>query len=316
MKIQEIYDLAIEVGSAADPRGKAGIERILSDAKKGYESLSDDDKKFFDEEKLVNPYADTRILYGDPEAEISNIFAGIDMEVQELLLADRLKEKGIEIDLVVSHHPEGRALAALDQVMKMQADIWHEFGVPINIGDVLMDKRAKEVKRAVSPINHDRPVDCARLLGIPLMCVHTPADNLVSSYLQKYLEDSEPYLVEDVVKGLRDIPEYEEATKMNAGPTIVSGNGKRRAGKVLVMMTGGTGGPEGSVEKLAAAGVGTMVEMHIDEKLKKKADEFGLNVVIAGHIASDNIGVNLFLDQLEERGIEVITGSGLKRFKR
>ena len=316
MKFQEIYDLAIEAGSAADPRGKVGIARVLGDAKKSYEQLLDDDKKYFDKEKLVNPFADTRILYGDPEAEISNIFVGIDMEVQEILLADRLKEKGMEIDLVISHHPEGKALAALDQVMKMQADIWHEFGVPINIGDVLMDKRIKEVKRAISPINHNRPVDCARLLGIPLMCVHTPADNLVSSYLQNYLEDSEPYLVDDVVKALREIPEYEEAIRLNAGPFIVSGNGKRRAGKVLVMMTGGTGGPEGSVEKLAAAGVGTMVEMHMDEKLRKKADEFGLNVVIAGHIASDNIGVNIFLDMLEEKGIEVLTASGLKRFKR
>ena len=316
MKLQAIYDLAIEAGSAADPRGKAGIERALDEAKEGYERLSDDDKKFFDKEKLVNPYADTRILYGDPEAEISNIFIGIDMEVQEILLADRLKEKGMEIDLVISHHPEGKALAALDQVMKMQADIWHGFGVPINVADVLMDKRAKEVRRGISPINHDRPVDCARLLGIPFMCVHTPADNLVSSFLQDLFEEKEPYLVDDVVKTLREIPEYEAATRINAGPSIVSGSGRRRAGKILVMMTGGTGGPEASIEKLAAAGVGTMVEMHMDEKLRKKADEFGMNVVIAGHIDSDNVGVNLFLDKLEAKGIETLTASGLKRFKR
>ena len=56
--------------------------------------------------------------------------------------------------------------------------------------------------------------------------------------------------------------------------------------------------------------------MHLDEKLRKKADEFGLNVVIAGHIASDSIGINLFLDRLEKRGLTIKTCSGLIRVKR
>jgi hypothetical protein len=39
-------------------------------------------------------------------------------------------------------------------------------------------------------------------------------------------------------------------------------------------------------------------------------------VVIAGHIASDNIGLNLFLDQLVKGGVEVQTFSGLDRVSR
>ena len=42
----------------------------------------------------MNPYADTRILYGDPDTEVSSILVGIDLEVGEVLLADRLREKG------------------------------------------------------------------------------------------------------------------------------------------------------------------------------------------------------------------------------
>jgi hypothetical protein len=41
-----------------------------------------------------------------------------------------------------------------------------------------------------------------------------------------------------------------------------------------------------------------------------------MNVVIAGHIASDSLGMNLFLDELEKQGIEVITCGGLMRIKR
>lgn len=316
MRLKEIYEMAIDVGMSADPRGRKAVEDNLAKAKEAYEKLADDEKEFYDNERLRNPYADTRILNGDPETEVSKVLAGIDMESPELILADRLRERGEKIDLVMTHHPEGSALAALDQVMGMQADIWHNFGVPINVADIMIGRRAKEVQRGLSPINHNRPVDAARLLGIPLMCVHTPADNLVSRFLQNYLEEKAPYRVSDVVKALREVPEYKEATKINAGPFVSAGNANNRAGKVLVMMTGGTGGPEDSIEKLAAAGVGTMVEMHLNEKLRKKAEEHGLNVVIAGHIASDNIGFNLFLDDLEKQGVEAITCSGLVRVKR
>jgi len=39
-------------------------------------------------------------------------------------------------------------------------------------------------------------------------------------------------------------------------------------------------------------------------------------LIIAGHMVSDSIGANLFLDELEKRGIIVIPASGLIRVKR
>jgi hypothetical protein len=48
----------------------------------------------------------------------------------------------------------------------------------------------------------------------------------------------------------------------------------------------------------------------------KKANEFHMNVVIAGHISSDSLGMNLFLDELEKAGVEVITCGGLIRVNR
>ena len=63
------------------------------------------------------------------------------MEAQEILLADRLREKGRKIDLVLAHHPEGKALAALAEVMDVQADVWHNAGVPINVGEAVLEGR-------------------------------------------------------------------------------------------------------------------------------------------------------------------------------
>ena len=53
-----------------------------------------------------------------------------------------------------------------------------------------------------------------------------------------------------------------------------------------------------------------------DEEHFKEAKKHHLNVIIAGHIASDSLGANLFLDELEKRGVEIVTFSGLIRAKR
>lgn len=316
MKLREIYQLAVTKGLEADPRGREAVEKELVRNKKNLESLKEDEKSEFDLESLTNPYSDTRILYGSGDREVNTVLSGIDIEVGEILLADRLREKGKNIDLIISHHPEGKALAALSQVMHLQEDLLRDLGVPINVAEGIMAGRISEVERGLLPVNHNRAVDVARLLDIALMCVHTPADNLVTSFLTEYLANQEIETVGDVVKSLKKLPEYHHAVTVNAGPKIVVGSEKRRAGKIFVDMTGGTGGSEDAYEKLAQAGVGTIVTMHIGEKHRKEAEKNHINVVIAGHMASDSLGMNLFLDELAKLGIEIIVCSGLHRVER
>lgn len=317
MKLADIYKLAVSMGIEADPRSQAEVDKFLSRQKESYEKLSGEDKEIYDTERLTNPFADTRILHGDPETEVKTLIVGIDMEAQEVVLADRLREKGEQIDLVLAHHPEGKALAALADVMGVQADIWHQAGVPINIGEAVLEGRQSEVSRLMMPLNHLRSVQTAQLLDFPFMCVHTPTDNLVTGFLQDHFDNMDDTLtVGEVRDELKKVPEYRESARNNAGPTVVVGKESRRAGKILVDMTGGTGGPAESMEKLAAAGVGTLVGMHISEKNREEAEKNKINVVIAGHDSSDSIGVNLFLDELEKRGVKVIPCSGLIRVSR
>lgn len=316
MKLQEIYSLAVDAGMNADPRGRQAAEKDLQRAGKKYDKLEEKKKELFDQASLTNPYSDSRILYGSETAEITSIFAGIDIEIGEMLLADRLREKGEKIDLVLAHHPEGYALAGLHDVMHLQEGILAGLGVPINVAESMMAPRISEVKRGMMPLNHSRTVDAARLLDIPLICVHTPADNLVTEFLAKYFAQKQPDTLEDLVDLLLTIPEYKNAAQRKAGPTIVQGSEKRSVGKVFVDMTGGTGGSEDAFEKMAIAGVGTVVGMHISEKHRKNAEKYHINVVIAGHMASDSLGINLFLDKLQARGVKIIPGSGLDRVAR
>ena len=45
MTIQEIYDLAIEMGIKADPRGKDAVKKLLDKRKKHFKELSEKKKK-------------------------------------------------------------------------------------------------------------------------------------------------------------------------------------------------------------------------------------------------------------------------------
>jgi len=316
MKLKEIYDLAVAMGIEKDPRGKAEIKRLLDKAQEAYEKAPAKEKEFLDAEDLTNPFADTRILVGNPRKEIKTILAGIDMEIGEVLLADRLREKGTKVDLIISHHPEGKALAALSEVMALQADLWFQHGVPINVGEALIGRRMKEIQRGFLPQNHNRAIDVAAMLDIPFMCMHTVADNQVNSFLSELFDKRKPRAVSDVVDILREQPEYRAASLNKTGPVVIVGSPENRAGKVLVDMTGGTEGPVQVLEKLAQAGVGTIVCMHYSEKHREEAEKQNMNVVVAGHIVSDSLGLNLILDRLEGKGVKIIPVSGLVRVSR
>ncbi len=314
MTIKEIFNLAIQIGIEADFRSKEGVKKFLARKKKNYEKLDEKAKKDFDKESLENPYLDSRILHIADNKDVKKVLVGIDIEPAEILLA---KELG-EIDLVISHHPLGKGLAHLADVMALQSDVLGQYGVPINIAERLMNERISEVARGVNAANHQRTVDTAKLLGFNLVCVHTPFDNLAAKFLQDKIDESEDVeRLEDLMRILRNIPEYRKAAEIGAGPKIFVGKEENRCGKIVMTeITGGTSPTPKIYEKMAQAGIGTIVAMHMKEEHKKEAEAANINVVIAGHMSSDSLGINLFLDELAKKGIEIIPCSGLFRVER
>lgn len=312
MNIQEIYKLAIKMGIENDFRSKKQIEKQLKRQKENYEKLPKDKKEIFDMEKLTNPYSDSRIHFDNGKKNIKKIMAGIDIDTAEIMLAEEL-----DIENVIAHHPIGLGLAGLDDVMHYQADILEQYGVPINVAESLMKIRISEVSRGVNPENHYKEINAAKLLNINLINVHTPADNLVAKFVENKIKKDKPEYVGDIIKSLLEIPEYKEAAKKGFGPVVFSGSEENRTGKIaLTEITGGTSGSKDIYEKLSQVGVGTVIGMHMSEEHRKEAEKYHINVVIAGHISSDSLGMNLFLDELEKKGIEIVSCSGLIRVNR
>src|SRR6056297_2048590 len=313
MLVKDVWHLAIEKAKSDDLRGKQAVEKVLKRQQKIYDDLSEKEQENFNVELLDNPYPDSVILY-DNGNEVNKIMVGIDIDISELLLA-----KELNVDLVISHHPQAQGLLNLNSVMELQVGLLAKYGVPINIAQNLLKPRISEVGRSINSKNAYRVADAAKLLDINFMCLHTVCDNLVARYLYDEIEKSDLEYVSDVLDLLNNIPEYKQAKKMSFGPVLFAGNKNNYAGKIaLTEITGGTEGVPAIYKHLAQAGIGTVIGMHMSDKHRKAAKDAHVNALIAGHMSSDSLGVNLLLDELlnKDKNLEILPVSGLIRVKR
>lgn len=319
MKLSKLFRRCVEIGMDADVRGKKALEKMLKKEKDRQAKLEGKEKEFVDEERTWNPYSDCRVIAGTGEEDVKHLMIGIDIETPEMLLADRLREKGHKIDCIMIHHPEGRALADLEKVMTVQIDVLAAAGVPVNHAEGQIRPRMDRIWRSIHADNLFRTERAAELLGFPALCCHTITDNLVWRFMEKHICKKEFDDLGEILNAINDIPEYREYTKKGNPPIIVNGGRSSRPGRIVATeFTGGTNGPEEQLVSQSHAGIGTILSMHVTEKTLEKAKEHHVNMIQCSHMASDAIGVNLLLDLLskEEKRLEVLPVSGFIRVKR
>ncbi len=258
-----------------------------------------------------------------PGKNIRRILFGIDVGVPELLVA-----KQLGCDAAVSHHPEGgQALLNFHNMLWRHADFLKEAGVPPDAADAA----ARRLSEAAEVQNHARNLDhapsFARLLGMPYLNIHGPLDEIGRRRMVRALEENlarparqgdagvgagEGPTVGDVVNALYTLPELASAPTRIA---IRLGSAKKQAGRVLVAHAAGTNGGFEVAKAAFDHGVGTVAYIHVSPAiLERLAGLYGGgrgNLVVTGHIASDLLGINPYIEALEKRGIEVIRASGL-----
>lgn len=250
--------------------------------------------------------ADSGVLI--PGENIKKVLVGVDMEAAEILIA-----KQLGFDGVITHHPKGGApMLNLYQVMDNQIERMVAAGVPINKAQKALAKRKEQVDRASHVGNYDRALSAAKLLGMPFVAIHSPADLLAEKIVQEHLDNSltgPNHQLKEVVAALEEIPEY---GKTLAKPKIRVGSEDSYAGKLFVTMAGGTGGGETVAKAYFDAGVGTLIVMHMPDTVIKAVKEQNIgNVIVAGHMASDSIGINAVITALESKGLQLTRASGV-----
>jgi hypothetical protein len=193
MKIYDAYRMGVEAGMKRDLRPQSEVQKILTDAQELYDSLPEDRKELFYMERLWNPYADSRFSVMSEEAkemDAVRLMWGIDVSPAEILLADRLREKGERIDAVVAHHPNGTSKTCFPEVMMQMTAMFENMGVPKDKAYQLVKDRMDEVLRGMQGYNYNQTADAARMLNIPFFNIHAPADNMVEAFMvDKMKED-------------------------------------------------------------------------------------------------------------------------------
>lgn len=252
------------------------------------------------------PWDSGTLVEGD---NIRKILFGIDMETQELLLG---KELGV--DLVISHHPHtGEQDVYFHKVLEVQIDKMMSFGIPINKAQKALRKKVNSLEKNAHARNYDRVQSAAKLLKMPYMNIHLPADRITERFVQGFIDQKlgnhQKATLKDVIDVLMEIKEYQNTP---AGPVIRVGRNDDYAGRIAVLMAGGTNGGAEVFKAYFKAGVGTIVCMHIPEDVREAVEKQNIgNVIVAGHMASDSIGLNILIKELRNRGLEVITMSGI-----
>ena len=254
----------------------------------------------------VKPHDTDVIVEGD---DIKRVLIGIDMETPELILA---KELGY--DCVVSHHPKADSCVVdFAKVMDVQIDRMVKSGVPINKAQKALRKMQNSIDLGRHASNYDRVSSAARLMNMPYMNIHIPADFITEEIVQNRLDNA--FLNKPKTKLIDIIDElnsWEYYIGKVAKPVIRVGSNQDYAGKIEVLMSGGTNGGVDVYKSYFEAGVGTIIAMHVPENVKNAVQEQNIgNIIIAPHMPSDSIGLLEIVNAWRKEGVEVTCMSGI-----
>jgi hypothetical protein len=232
-------------------------------ARQEYDALLEWQKPYFDQERYRNPFGDVRILVGPDDVELDTVLLGINIHVPELLLADYLRRSGRRVDAVIAHHTNGIGYprTLLNDIMLVNIEYLVAQGVPRAAAErCILDDMATRLREHEDA--HRIGPDTARLLGLPLACIHTPCDYFIRIGIQRGLDDAQPATVGDLVAALMGIPEFQSAAReARAFPTIMSGDPDWPVGRLLVKSGGGFLLPVEAYTMLGQAGVNTAVHI-------------------------------------------------------
>jgi hypothetical protein len=232
---------------------------------------------------------------------IRKILFGIDAGVSELLLA-----KQLSYDAVIAHHPQGgTATINFHQVFRRHIQQMVAAGVHMEEAEKAVKKRLQELEVETHTRNYGHTVDVARLLKMPYMNVHTPLDEVGRRIMAEKINSRvrKNSTVQDVVSALKELSEFKNAvTEIK----IRLGKAENLAGKVVVSHGAGTNGGYEIAKTYFKYGIGTVVYIHIRPRdlEKLKAERRG-NLIVAGHVASDSVGINPLIHELKKRNVSV-----------
>ena len=233
--------------------------------------------------------------------KLRRVLVAIDVGVGELLLA-----KELNCDGVIAHHPAGGS-AQLEgyKVFLRHIEQMRAAGVPAEVARDAVKNKYRVLDIQHHPENYDQVPTAAKKLGLPLLTIHSPCDEIGRRVIVQAIKNmDENTTVRQLVSRIGAFPEFRGAkTKIE----VRLGSPNRKVGKVAISHACYTNGGYDVAKAYFQNGVDTLSYIHISEPdLAKLASENFANLVVLGHMASDWLGINRLLRELEKNDIEPV----------
>lgn len=245
----------------------------------------------------------------NPGSGIKRVLFGIDIGTSELHTA-----KQMGFDAVVAHHPPMVAAIPAWQVYARHIDFMVNAGVPVAAARAAVVPRTDSMAAGFQSCNHDHFPSIARLIGIPFMNIHCPLDELGRRIMQATVDaclaENPDSTLQQVVDALNVLPEFQQAyTKIE----VAVGDPAAKAGRVVVAHGALTNGGYAVANTYFEHGVPTVLYIHVPhpDLLKLRAENKG-QLIVSGHISSDLVGINPFVQRMRHAGLDVTTISGIR----
>ena len=244
-----------------------------------------------------------------PGDEIERILFGIDLKGSDLVIASA---QGY--DCAISHHPVGgSSTLRFHEVLERHVDQMVDAGVPRDVAEETMRATIEERRVLNSMINYDHDPSVAALLDIAYLNIHTPLDEIG----RRRMAEAAAELGRDATVAELVDRFYEAFGEFRNAATEIEvrvGKPGNRLGRVVVSHGAGTNGGYPVAKAYYGHGIDTVIYIHCrPADSSKLIAEFGeaKNLIVTGHIASDSVGINPYVERLRGEGLDVTTFSGI-----
>jgi len=240
---------------------------------------------------------------------IRRVLIGIDIKGAEVKLA-----RDLGYDVAISHHPIGGSAALrYHEVLLRHVDQMIGAGVPAEIALSALADTIEARRILASMGNYDHSPSIARLLDLAYMNIHTPLDEIGRRRMAEAVASlDEGRTVADLIDHL--YTSFDEFCNAMTEIEVRLGRKENRIGRAVVSHGAGTNGGYPVAKAYFDYGVDTVIYIHCrPEDSRRLVEEYGeeKNLIVTGHIASDSIGINPYIDRLRQEGLEVTPISGI-----
>jgi len=241
--------------------------------------------------------------------EIRRILFGIDLKAPELKVAADLG-----FDCALSHHPVGGSSALrFHEVLERHVAQMIGAGVPREVAEDTMRETIESRRVLNSMVNYDHDPSVARLLDLPYLNIHTPLDEIG----RRRMAEAAVVLGESATVAELIDHFYETFGEFRNAATRIEirvGDASHRLGRVVVSHGAGTNGGYPVAKAYFDHGIDTVIYIHCrPNDAEKLRAEYGAakTLIVTGHIASDSVGINPYVERLRDEGLGVTTFSGI-----